>query len=1165
MVVTITLNTGIVIGTAVGGAVALLVVSTILTLALLKLRQRRFAARNGAHRPSRFTLNISNPELSSMPRVRSVLRHPLRNPYGPGWVGVSSLDSLAQNSVLYNQFLGGQPQRSAHKPTQIQSRRLQKAYPKSLSPTRTLSLSKIPEPSTSLLDRPSNIFGPSRAFLTRGAVSQPSPLSTVTSAEPEKIKTRPYFWEQQRSFSSNAAVQFSPSRQAADLPRSDSRPVVRRSVSLHSQLAGPAPTEPLPSPPLSCIPRLSRLIILKDNRGCDSRTSMRSSTSFASTLNEEPRSFSCTETDYTSNSFQPFQSNKNSKRSAKLYNDSELGDLARAKMFATDSSQSAATNTKLHLNPQKPFRASIEQYQLRREKSSSLSLSLVDDNMFQTPTRSDSTASKSERTSREVFKLCNMSPEYIESFTTTNVDSSKMLYKDGLIPKIDFPLNYKRASTSIFKEVSGNEIVPFHAEFQKRPTSLPLNQPVKWKQPELIRPPTTRDRSKGHKRQNCVRISYTSPRNSKLIPPAEEPADLEENSSKLIGEARSKTNPEEKDQLRPPSRPFFNPQLTWAPIQTMDRRPTGDYDSQTMNMYNFYKDGLHREPDSTPTRRPSQRSKPAASRTDTFKTPDQPNWPFPASKSIGDFRSSVFSSRPPSTTAPVSEAGSRPSSLIFENFPNPPFFDAPRQIQGPRAPPARYQYPRRGRSPNKRSSPLREGPRFKSSTPSVSPLKESVRELRRMKSDLSILSNLEKSFYLNIGRDSTDMETCLKEDGKVSYDHARTQLKAKDDIPTMATQLGHRTPVTTTGVTKTSEITHRAPTTPTGHVFFSHSSSTQPSPSGFLTPKATATISGTLKPPTNITKPHAYTEDIFEPPKMPHHYAENIFNRALSLPPISIPGHVTSIPTISTSSSPSKSTSPYVATHYVPAPPPLPTLTSTSTAPPAPLYPTLCIDLASSTSKPQKAQPPTDSPTIPSPRKTREIQVRTPTRGSKDWRERQEYLSVQKEAQVRARIIGTIGTAGNTMGDTSNAGEGGGATGGWKWPSDVNCVAVDMNHNGPKGRTEAMLVSETSRTFERIVKNRSSPMSLTPKTKLLPGVEGREGGSRDVEWGELIDSASSTSSLDAQREAREGGDKSTGFSLEQDERQSRNGWRGGRLSSSQNDACCFQGEERESL
>ena len=1105
MAPTITLNTGIVIGIAVGGAVALFVVSSVLTLVLLKLRQRRFTARNGGSRLSRFAFNISNPELNGIPRVRSVLRRPSRNPYGSGWVGISSLDSLAQNSVLYNQSQGDQPQGNANEHTRYQPRRLIKPYPKSLGPTGALPLCSVSEPSTSLDDRLPHGFGPNRSLLVRGVINQPSPLSTVISAEPERAKPRPHFWGQQRSLSSNAAFQSSPSKQAAALPKSDSRPTVRRSVSLHSQLAGPAPMEPLPSPPLPCLPRLSRIEMLKDNQGRKSWTSMRSSTSLNSTISNDYRPFSCTETDYTSNSFQPSQSNRDSKRSAQPFDGGDIGDWSRTKMFTTGSSQSTAANTKPPLNSQKSF--SIEQYQIPRDKSSSLSLSLVDDKMLQTPTRSDSTASKLERTSREVFKLCNMSPNYIESFDKiTDVDSPNDVGSKD-IPEssnsdMDPSRKYKRASTSILKEVSGNEGMLYCNEFQKRPTSLPLSQPVRWNQPEPVRLPMTRNRSRGHRRQNCVRISYTSPRNSVLIPPVEEVVDLEEAASKPL---HFETEAGGRYQFRPPSRPSFSPQLTWAPIQTIDKPPTDEYDSQTMRICNFYQAGLNKEPDPTPTRKPSRRIKPVSSRRDTFKTPDDPDWPFTASKSIGDFRSSVLLNQPPSPTILISKAESRPSSFLFQKFPNPHYIDGSRQIQGPRAPPARYEYPRRGRSPTKRSSPVRDVPRFKLASSSVSPLKESVRELRRMKSDLSILSNLEKSFYLNIGRESADLKTCVEEGGKTGADSAATKLKAKGDLSKMEAQLGHRNPVMTVETSESSS--HRAPTMPDDDdVFYntSRSTSLQPSPSGSLTPKAKAPVPVVAsKPSINIIKPHTYIEDIFEPTKKPCFHTENIFNRALGPPPVSIPGLLTSVPTISSSTSSPTSSSRFVTTHYIPAPPP-PGASTVVTQ--APLYPTLRTDLQNK--KAPTTTTSSSSPTTPSPPK---VEVRTPTRGSKDWKARQEALGAQKsQGQQTASSLAT-GSGGRAAGG-----------GGWKWPADANRVAVELNRRGngsPQGKsvigarstdmtTSTRKVagseqSETSETFERIVQSAGSgsplAVTLTASTQFTPDRAGW-GVSRDVTW-----------------------------------------------------------------
>ncbi|MCJ1306282.1 hypothetical protein MMC08_009102, partial [Hypocenomyce scalaris] len=557
------------------------------------------------------------------------------------------------------------------------------------------------------------------------------------------LKPKPLFHGQQRSSSAGSIPQrpsdnIAPLLTAAGNPR-DSFPFPShrsefpRSVSLASRSSGVAPDGPVPPLPAN-VRKSNRPDRVRVNAaGSPSRTSVGSCGSGHSSILQDRASqaTSQAETDFTSlNLLSPHSG-------LRIYDGSKIWDSSRMSSTATSPGPSTTTNIQTQFLTQRSFRASIEQYSLPRSTSSGLSMSLLDEH---TP-KAESKISKAGSISRslsvshsarnlEVPKRNLVRQQSARERTlaslTSNRNSVFNIYDD---------VRNKRASTSILQDVSGNEGSPLRNELGQRPTSIATSNPFQWDPATSMKPEQLAAHKgwrRGHKRQNCVRISNITPRSTpgRFLPTLEEPAE----------QSRA---PDQKNGAlhRPPSQPTFDPTIRPPSRSSKTRHPSkseGTY-SPTLAMVNLYSSDSGSSDSSTsnptPTRKPSHRRTPSQRRRNLFSSASKITaWPAFSTPSKGVPKTTLPPSLPenqtqspdlPTPTLSLSpHPFSAPSNFFRNNRNNHPNESS---IRGPRAPPSpvrMYQRTTGTSRAEKRLSPMRD-------------LRRSVMALRRMNSEVS--------------------------------------------------------------------------------------------------------------------------------------------------------------------------------------------------------------------------------------------------------------------------------------------------------------------------------------------------------------------------------------------------------------------------------------------
>ncbi|KAL8755715.1 MAG: hypothetical protein Q9184_004713 [Pyrenodesmia sp. 2 TL-2023] len=711
-----------ILGIAIGGAVALLLVGTAVAYLLLH-RKHRASLKKIDHDfdQRRVHLSITDEDVMRMPGTRRVRPSPYNN--SSGWAPVSSRESVAKKAFSPNpadiDTATGLPPWPVRIP-----RRLKKAQSSPAVRVPLATLSPITERSTNntatspTWSKATEPETDSKTQPSQGAFRGVYRLDSCPNLDisPNSLTPRPLFHNQQRSFSHGVLASIDNIGKARESDSSsfqDNAEFVktqlaqmRRSSSLCSQQPGRAPTIPIPPLPFE-VDAASRFRPMKiaaetsPRRG--SGTSLLSGDT--SVLDDmASKGFSQAETNSTSTSIGLGISNENQPK----------WNFSRIDRSASPLSAVQARNTRPHANQQYSFRASIHN-SLPRSASSGLSMSLLDHNSPNPKVALDAARSnldvpgKMEKTLSRRTKLPPASP-----LSKTNIF------------KISEDMKSKRASTSILQVVSGNPASPVKDPWTDRPTSIATEDPFRWdpktsmqsEKPSAMKNGTGA-RRQGHKRQSCVRISnipiIIPSRNSSSL--LHEKEDLQQQPSITPLNTTSPspfvfaTNPQQA-----PSLQAFSPQLH-LPKGIRSTRTTGTQPchnehlspySPTLSMIPHYATSTpttstsspSTSPASTPTRPPSSSYRPAASRNPNrrrqiFPSSHSPAWPPLLSSSItpqdppSDLscpnapnaaptpRLSVYTTT--STTRPISTAednssegwDSRPPSFLF-SFPSPP-------------------------------------------------------------------------------------------------------------------------------------------------------------------------------------------------------------------------------------------------------------------------------------------------------------------------------------------------------------------------------------------------------------------------------------------------------------------------------------------------------------
>ncbi|KAI9822543.1 MAG: hypothetical protein M1827_000262 [Pycnora praestabilis] len=341
----------------------------------------------------------------------------------------------------------------------------------------------------------------------------------------------------------------------------------------------------------------------------------------------------------------------------------------------------------------------------------------------------------------------------------------------------------KRSSQVALKDVSGNEKGPLHNLSHNNRTSILYGNIFQW-EPNMTMQPgkpsalkgSTGSKKKGHKRQNCVRISTQAPTILGAYSSSPMPKVSEELPSTPT---RNPRRPDPNLLVRaidlhsspgPPSSATFDPQFT-TPINTSNRSSAGPADPQfspTLSMVNYYHnlEGTHSEEDFFD---PSRHSKHLSTGSSVFTSPSRPESTQQqsttvAADTIGHPKpqpqftlSALQTPTPPSALRGLKEpTPPHPTSplLITPSHPANPLTTAPpwshantrpisSPIRGPRTPP-----PKRNSS---RSPTSKRDSKRGSRSPPLKDLRKSVLALRRMNSEVADLGGKHTDQYLGLG------------------------------------------------------------------------------------------------------------------------------------------------------------------------------------------------------------------------------------------------------------------------------------------------------------------------------------------------------------------------------------------------------------------------------
>jgi hypothetical protein len=322
--------------------------------------------------------------------------------------------------------------------------------------------------------------------------------------------------------------------------------------------------------------------------------------------------------------------------------------------------------------------------------------------------------------------------------------------------------------TDALRSVSGNNMIPLRS--QKRPASVSAPRPFQWDQATLqpARPATMIDGNgrKGHKRQNCIRISNLPPITigsaPNTFPPTVEESE-ESSYSPLKPKIPGLTLLESASRSKVPSIPTFNPQL--SNLSSPDRL-------QSNSLYQHPL--ISRIPSSANSSIPHRQSgedifssRPGSRLSSHFQLYDTTQWPFGGPRISPEetlFRNTTH--RPPSLTSRKEPSPTSPSQFHFSRPLHPQ--QSPRS-QSHASPSSTLRFGRGTNTPthSPRGSPSsrpqshassrlqKSRPRSKATTNTAGKeLHRSVLLLRRMNSDANSSQSVSprtSNLYLDMG------------------------------------------------------------------------------------------------------------------------------------------------------------------------------------------------------------------------------------------------------------------------------------------------------------------------------------------------------------------------------------------------------------------------------
>ena len=771
----------------IAGAVGL--TSLVIALTILGLRRKHRRLLSGinmaggrglsdfATDPSAI-MSITDEDVARMPGTRSSVQRSVHTPYKHNnlYTPMASRESLPRRAHIPKTRA---EDRDDHEPVAPQQswplpRRMTRADGTPLVKMPSSTLTPVAKRSKNTLPSPPpkdtrNAPGPPRKDVTtlNGSLDFRKEGNITKASSATDLTPKPLFHGQQRSSSHGMIAELEEgskteprvSRRTSQFPRSKS---------MYSQEPGLAPLQPLPPLPFENTPK--RLPRVKSPEQSTRRASGGSLFSEQTSILEDnwSKAFSQAGADSRPITLALPAIPASAPQGFGQYGGNHIvWDSSHEEGRASPVEAAKQMAFRPQLSTQRSFRASIQE-SLPRSKSSGLSLSMS----LHGPSRAESRASLGK----------DPSSSHSKSRVAIPRSAEKRKPRRGISPSsplcraIDFTIHddtySKRASTSILHAVSGNEGSPSPSTWDKRPRSIATSNPPEWDIESLpaAKPSAAKNRTSGHQRQNCIRISNIPV----IVPsPAKPPAIKEQEEMPQENPQPHNQNRETRPKqtnFRPPSRQDFDFALqTTLGLHRENSRITDSHSpfSPTQFMMNLYREDNSLDSEvETPTRKPTSRRVSSGThpnrRKTIFDNPIPTVWPLPTSspEKHPDPEKSNNNNARLSTQSNDQDSNpdSRPPSFLLDfPWPQPPKPTAGsnwrgpktpiRRIGGPRAPPFRYI------SPNRRRSPIRSGVGKRSVSPGKD-LRRSVAALRRMNSEV-VSSGGRKSRehkrYLSIG------------------------------------------------------------------------------------------------------------------------------------------------------------------------------------------------------------------------------------------------------------------------------------------------------------------------------------------------------------------------------------------------------------------------------
>jgi len=765
----------------VGGVVIVALGVTSVILILRRRHHRALLSMNNTsvRRLSGFpggNISMADADIPNFPRTRALLRSSTRLPngYPTPYAAISSSESLPRRQYLCktsNPLTSNPttPDRNAHQQSWPLPRRLTRSS-NTMIPLAKLKGAGVLTNTERQTDLPRSKTEPRSSYQV--AIPTGSPLSEVSPNA--ALRPKPLSITKKRSVSyGTLPTSLTGAENEARLYVADSKkadavnihpPRIMGLTRLCARQSGLAPTEPVPPLPLNIVANNFQSIRSPtENRGSE-HSLLSGDTSI---LNDGfSKCFSPAETDLTSfnivSPIDPGPTKLGSENDTSFKWDS--GDCNRT---ANRSDTLKQARLRPQLQTEHSFRASIQQY-LPRSASSGLSISLLD--LLPSHNTSSTTLNKDGsplKMLKEARGLAKKAPPK-RALTPSSPLSRKSMFEIH-----EDPIN-KHAST-IMQDVSGNiqfgtyhleeaRDSPMHKGINPRPLSIATSDPFQYEQRTALgnsKAAKSKLKEKGHKRQNCVRISNIPviiPSFVSLLPTTEEPENPSKKDTGPVSKVSNAAN-----HPRPPSRPVFDPILTTPTPAPRASRLSMHPSYSLLNLHNPSPRSSTPSPLSTPTRRPSEsrscaahpnRRKPIFDAPSpaqfTFTAPEKPPplpsmpQPRPASDiSLNPTNPCALQiCKDPSLSAEGKILEPRPSSTLFP-FPSPPH---PPRAGGPRAlPPSAWRRsPTKGRVAKVNASGSWAPPTRVSASPRRD-LKKIVAALRRENSDASKIFEFERS------------------------------------------------------------------------------------------------------------------------------------------------------------------------------------------------------------------------------------------------------------------------------------------------------------------------------------------------------------------------------------------------------------------------------------